>query len=111
MNTAIASPAAPARASFLRLAARSVVSELVKEAKRVGYQVTFNGGKTVSTSFSLTVTDHSPEAVTPGAMVFRAVNTGRGAWGITYSTAYWSENLPTGERTPANFAAYITARP
>ena len=73
----------PARATFIRLTnGKKRVTALVKEAKRVKYEVKENGG------FSYVVTD--PENA--NALVFRAVNVRPGMWAISYATAYFVEN-------------------
>lgn len=108
MNKAPSTPptAAPARKSFMRLAqGKTLVSSLVKEAKRVGYTVKNNGG------FSYHVTDHSPEAATPGAEVFRAVNVRPGMWAISYALAYFIEPEPVLPATPANLAKHLANHP
>lgn len=96
----------PARKSFMRLTqGKTLVSSLVKEARRVGYKVKANGG------FSYHVTDHSPEAVSPGAEVFRAVQVRPGMWAISYALAYFEEPAPVMPATPLNLAATLATHP
>lgn len=109
MNSPASQPAP--RQGFIRIAQRPLVSSLVKEAKRVGYEVVFNGGKTVANSFSLEVFDNSPEAVTPRALVFKAVQVRPGLWAVSYSLAYWDEPAPVLPATPLNFAKHINTHP
>lgn len=93
------------RNSFIRLSDLARVKALVTEARRVGYHV-----KTVA-GFSHHITDHSPEAVTPGAEVFRAVQVRPGVWAISYSLSYWEEPAAVMPATPENFAKTIHAHP
>ncbi len=101
----------PARNSFIRVADLARVSALVKEAKRVGYEVKMNGGPRVSDAFNLSVHDHSPEAVSPGAEVFRAVQVRPRVWAISYSLSYWQEPAPVLPATPENFGKHIHNHP
>lgn len=104
--------ATPARSSFVRIATLAHVKDLVADAKRVGYVVKLNGGPRLTAStFNLNVTDHSPEAVTPGAEVFRAVQVRPGAWAVSYALAYWEEPAPVLPATPENFAKHIHNHP
>lgn len=93
------------RTSFVRIATPAHVKDLVKEAKRVGYHVKTTPG------FSHHITDHSPEAVSPGAEVFRAVQVRPGVWAVSYSLSYWEEPAMVLPATPENFAKHIHNHP
>ena len=86
MNTATlpAPVSAPAtvHSTFTRLGNKARVTSMVKDARRVGYEVTDSG------SFAFTVKDPT----NGGALVFKSVNVRPGLWATTYSSAYFAEN-------------------
>jgi hypothetical protein len=69
------------RTTFTRIGVKAQVTALVKEARRVKYTVTTNGG------FFYEVRD--PENA--NALVFKSVALMPGRWVTTYSLAYWQE--------------------
>lgn len=68
---------------FIKFEKTAAVASLKKEAARVGYVVEGNW------PYNVKVTDHSPEAVSPGAEVFSAVQVREGFWQVHYSKHYW----------------------
>jgi len=73
------------RTSFIRIGDKAKVLELVKEAKRVGYDVEIK--KLGREAYSYVVTD-------PGIgndEVFHSTNVRPGLWATSYSLKYWQE--------------------
>ena len=68
-------PAVPK--TFIRLMGPKVKASYLKEAKRVGYQITKD-------ALTFTVRDNE-------ALVFKGVQARRGIWAVTFSKDYWQE--------------------
>ena len=71
--------------TFIRLMGPKVKASYLKEAKRVGYQITKD-------LFTFTVRDNE-------ALVFKGVQARKGIWAVTFSKDYWQEEkdqLPVG---------------